>query len=282
MLEDWIKLTEETVKKKRTHTPTKAAQAQDPEARARELLKQTAGDRKKTAFAMKAEGYSGPEISAAFKAATGDGIGRAQWTEWEDEEKKRKEAAEVAGAVLTQEEKAWRSTVAARFRSLDERLQTYVMDFGCYVLEAVAPLVPADTAEEKLKKTMDYVRDAVRAFDPNALRELEKFGAAAFWAAQELKAQLEAFYVWADPSSRLQEMAEKALYSPNPINKDAFNTLLLELVKSIHGVPRFGRAERVSELPSIVKAYADARGISPEKAEAVMSEVVKEVSIGER
>jgi len=82
---------------------------------------------------------------------------------------------------------------------------------------------------------------------------------------------------WADPSSRLQEMAEKALYSPNQINEKAFNMLMLELVKSIRAVPRFGRGDRVSELPGIVKAYAQARGVSPEQAEEVYSDVLQEV-----
>ena len=258
-----------------------AAKATDPVARAKEMLKQFADDRKKAAYAMRAEGYSSPEIGAAFKVATGTGIGGREWGEWKLEEEKSKQVGEVAVPVLAKEEKAWMAEVAAHFKTLSDRMQTYVIDFGVFVLETVTPQVPVESPEEKMRRTKEWLKDAVAAFDPEAMREIEKFGAAAFLAAQELKAQITALMMWADPSSRLQAMAEKALYSSNPINEKAFNMLMLELVKSIHAVPRFGRAERVSELPGIVKAYADARGVAPEEAEEIMGEVVQEVGAGE-
>lgn len=260
--------------------PSKAADAKNPKARARQLLKEHEGDRKKAALAMRAEGYSPPEVGAAFKAVTGTGIGGKEWGEWKQGDKLKKEVGEVAGPVLAQEEKAWESTVLARFKTLTERLQTHVLDYGLYILDTVTPQVPADTPEEKVNNTLKWLRDAVTAFDPEKMMEIEKFGAAAFLAAQELKAQISELMTWADPSSRLQEMAEKALYSSNPINEKAFNMLMLELVKSINAVPRFGRGDRVSELPRIVKSYAEARGVTPEEAEEIMGEVVQEVVTG--
>jgi hypothetical protein len=55
-------------------------------------------------------------------------------------------------------------------------------------------------------------------------------------------------------------MAERALYSPNPVNEMTFNKLMAELMKSIHAVPRFKGAVSAEEIPAIAEAYAKARG----------------------
>jgi hypothetical protein len=256
--------------------PSGAAQAKDPRARVQELLGQFEGDRKKAALAMKGEGFGPTEIGQAFKQATGEGISGRQWGEWKLQDKQQAETREVAVVVLTAEEKAFATTVAAKLHAMNEKFQAQVIDLGLYVYESVTPLVPADTAEEKVKNTKEWLQDAVAAFDPEATRELEKFGALAFYAAQTLKMQMSEFMAWADPSTRLQEMAEKALYSPNPVNKDAFNVLMLNLMKSIHAVPRFERKTSAQEFPEIVQAFAQARGIKPEDAEEVMTTALKE------
>ena len=260
---------------------SKASEAEDPAARAKVLLKQFGDDRKKAAYAMRQEGYSSPEIGAAFKVATGTGIGGREWSEWKKQDDVKEQVGEAAAPILAKQEAEFMVVVAAKFKKLNEILQTQVIEFGMYVLETVAPQVPADRPEDKIKNTLEWLKKAVTAFDPEEMMEIEKFGATAFLAAQELKAQINALMSWADPSSRLQEMAEKALYSPNPINEKAFNMLMLELVKSIHGVPRFGKGEKVSELPSIVLAYADARGVPAEDAEKIFEQVVREVTSNE-
>jgi len=230
---------------------------------------------------MREEGYSSPEIGSAFKGATERGISGHEWAAWKKEDSIREQVAEVAAPILAAEDKAWMAEVTARFKKLSDLLQTYVMEFGVYVLEAVMPQVPAQSPQEKRSNTLRWLQDAVTAFQPEKMREVKKFGAAAFLAAQELKAQIGALMAWADPSSRLQEMAEKALYSPNPINEKAFNMLMLELVKSIHGVPRFGKGEQISEMPRIVQLYAEASGTPVGEAEELFGEVVKEVSVGD-
>ena len=261
--------------------PSGAAAAKDPKTRAEELNTETKEDRKKMAMTMKAEGYNRVEISHAFKEITGTGLGPTQWKEWKEEEKLREQAREAALVVLTAEEKQFATTVAAKLKTLNEKFQALIIDLGMYVFESVTPLVPADTTEEKIYKTKGWLQDAITAFNPEEMREIEKFGAAAFLAAQELKAQINELMAWADPSARLQNMAEKALYSPSPLNDKAFSILMLELVKSINAVPRFSRGSRVSELPGIVKAYAEARGVTPQKAEKVFSEVLQEVNASE-
>lgn len=247
-----------------------AAEAKDPAVRVRELLAETKDDRKKSALTMRAEGYSPPEIGAAFKAVTGTGIGGKEWGEWKLQDKQEVEARDLAGVVLTAEEKAFASTVAAKLHSLNEKLQGLIIDLGLYVFESVTPLVPAETAEEKVKNTKQWLQDAVAAFDPERWEEAEKFGAAAFLAACTLKRQMNEFMEWADPSSRLQEMAERALYSPNPVNEMAFDRLMVELMRSIHAAPRFKGAASAEEIPAITEAYAHARGIPVEQATARM------------
>lgn len=255
-----------------------AAETKDPKTRVEELKEETKGDRKKMALTMKAEGYNRVEISHAFKEVTGTGLGPAQWKEWEDADKLKQQVTEAAVPILTKQEAEFMVVVAAKYKKLNEILQAQVIEFGMYILESVTPQVPADRPEDKVKNTLEWLKKAVIAFDPEEMMEIEKFGAAAFLAAQELKTQITVLMAWADPSSRLQEMAEKALYSLNAINEKAFNVLMLELVKSIHGVPRFGRGEQVSELPGIVKSYAEARGVTQQEAEKIMIEVVQEVA----
>jgi hypothetical protein len=267
---------------KKGMAPSGAATVKDPKTRVQELLKETKDDRKKTALTMKAEGYNRIEISHAFKEVTGTGMGPKQWSEWEAEDKLVKEVGAVAGPVLAKEEKAWMAEVAAHFKTLSDRMQTYVIDFGVFVLETVTPQVPVDNPEEKMRKTREWLKDAVTAFNPEAMKEIKKFGFAAFLAAQELKMQISELMAWADPSNRLQAMAERALYSPNPVNSEAFNILMTELVRSIHAVPRFERGAKVDELPRIIKAYSEAAGVPEKEAESLMGEVLEEVGVGER
>jgi len=274
-------LSDDEEESKKGMAPSGAAAAKDPKTRAEELRKETKEDRKKMALTMKAEGYNRVEISHAFKQVTGTGLGPAQWKEWDEEDKLRLQVGEVAGPVASQEEKAWMSTVLAKFKTLTERLQAQVLEFGLYVLETVTPQVPAATPEEKVRNTLEWLRKAVVAFDPEAMREIEKFGATAFLAAQELKRQIGELMEWADPSSRLQQMAERCLYSTNQINEKAFNMLMLELVRSIHQVPRFQGGAKVDELPKIIKSYAEARGLALDEAEEVMGEVLQEVASSE-
>lgn len=263
--------------------PSGAAAVKDPKSRVEELRKETKDDRKKMALTMKAEGYNRVEISHAFKEVTGTGLGPAQWTEWEVQDKQHAEALEVAGVVLTAKEKAFATTVAAKLKTLNEKTQTQIMDLGMYVFESVTPLVPADTPEEKIINTKAWLRQAVDAFDPEYAEEVEKFGAAAFLAACTLKRQINELMTWADPSSRLQEMAEHALYSPNPVNEMAFDRLMIELMRSIHAAPRFKGAASAAEIPAIAEAYAKARGIPVEQANVRMQSlpVVAEVSENE-
>lgn len=264
--------------KKKSMPPSEAAESKDPIARTRELYKETKEDRKKTALTMKAEKYNPSEISHALKVVSGTGINPAQWKEWSETGKLEQQVTEAAVPILTKQEAEFMIVVAAKFKKMNEILQTQVIEFGMYVLETVAPQVPAARPEDKINNTLEWLKKAVTAFDPEAMMEIEKFGATAFLAAQELKAQINVLMSWADPSSRLQEMAEKALYSPNPINEKAFNMLMLELVKTIHGVPRFSRGEQISELPGIVKAYAEARGVTVQDAEKIFGAVVEEVT----
>lgn len=260
---------------------SKASEAEDPAERAKAMLKQFGDDRKQAAYAMRQEGYSSPEIGAAFKVATGTGIGGREWTEWKKQDDLKLKVGEAAAPILSKQETEFMAVVAAKYKKLNEMLQSQAIEFGMFILETVTPQVPADRPEDKVKNTLEWLRKAVSAFDPEVMMEIEKFGAAAFLAAQELKAQINELMAWADPSSRLQDMAEKALYSPNQINEKAFNVLMLELVKSIHGVPRFSRGEQVSELPGIVKAYAEARGVTPQEAEKIFGAVVQEVAASE-
>ena len=246
--------------------PSKAAEAKDPTVRVRELMKETKEDRKATALKMRAEGYSPPEVGAAFKIVTGTGIGGKEWGEWKAQDKQHAEALEVAGVVLTAKEKAFSTTVAAKLKTLDEKTQMMIIDLGMYVFYSVVPLVPAETPEEKAPNTKSWLMQAVDAFDPEYAEEVEKFGAAAFLAASTLKRQMNELMEWADPSSRLEKMAERALYSPNPVNEVAFDKLLNEVMRSIHGAPRFKGPASAEEIPAIAAAYAKARGISLERA----------------
>lgn len=265
---------------KKAMAPSAAATAKDPRARVQELLKQFEGDRKKAALAMKAEGFGPTEIGQAFKQATGEGISGRQWGEWKEQDKQQVEARDLAGVVLTAEEKAFATTVAAKLHAMNEKVQGLIIDLGLYVFESVTPLVPADTAEEKMKNTKEWLQHAVEAFDPERAEEVEQFGAAAFLAACTLKRQMNELMEWADPSSRLQEMAERALYSPNPVNEMAFDRLMAELMRSIHGTPRFKGAASAAEIPAISEAYAHARGIPVDQANARMQSlpVVQEVT----
>ena len=88
-----------------------------------------------------------------------------------------------------------------------------------------------------------------------------------FLAALEVKKQLITIVDWSEPSNRLEHLAEKCLYSPNPVNSEMFKILMAELIQSIHAVPRISGKPTVEELPKIAKMYADARGISLEEAE---------------
>lgn len=267
----------EKKKSKKATVLSVAAIAKNPMERVKELMTETKGDRKKAALIMQGEGYRVGEIEHAFKIKTGKGIGSQVWKKWKDEGKAIEEVGEVAGPVLAKEEKAWMTTVLAKFKTLTERLQTHVIDYGIYVLETVAPQVPADTPEEKPRKTKEFLRKAVDMVEPEKVEEIEHFGATAFLAACELKRQMAEFMQWADPSSRLQAMAEKCLYSPNPINKVAFDKLMTELIKSIHATPRFRGGPRVEELPGITKAYAQARGVPLEVAQERMQTALSEV-----
>jgi hypothetical protein len=272
-----LRLSSEEGDEKKGMAKSTAAKEKDPTERVRELLNESKGDRKATATAMTKEGYNRVEIGHAFKVATGDGLSPNQWKEWDLVEKRAAEVRDLAAPVITAEEKAFAQNVAAKLKAMDEKIQTQIIDLGLYVFESVTPLVPADTAEEKVQNTKGWLADAVTAFDPEKMRVIERFGAQAFFAAQTLKAQIAQFMMWAEPSTRLQEMAEKALYSPNPINKDAFNLLMLELVKSVRAVPAFDRKTSLAEYPVVVKAYAEARGIPPEQAQELMDEALQEV-----
>lgn len=260
--------------------PSSAAAAKDPKIRLEELRKEFKEDRKKMALAMKAEGYNRVEISHTFKEVTGTGLGPSQWKEWEAQDKQQLEVRDAAAVVLKAEEKEFATTVAAKLHTLNEKLQATIIDLGLYVFESVTPLVPADTVEDKVKNTKIWLRRAVDSFDPDYAEEVEKFGAAAFLAACTLKRQMNEFMGWADPSSRLQEMAERALYSPNPVNEMAFDRLMAELMRSIHAAPRFQGAASAEEIPAITEAYAHARGIPVEQAAARMQSlpVVQEVT----
>lgn len=261
-------MSKEKDEKKKKHEPTAAAKLVDPQERVKKLLEETKGDRKKTALRMVAEEYGVTEIEAAFKKVTTKGIGPHTWAKWKAEAEADKKVGEVAGPVLAKEEQAWMSTVLAKFKTLTDRLQAQVINYGTYVLETVAPQVPADTPEEKIHNTLEFLRKAVAMVDPEKVEEIEKFGAAAFLAACTLKTQMAVFMSWADPSSRLQDMAMKCLYSPNPVNKEAFNKLMSELMKAIYQVPRFDRGPSREQIPGFIKAYARARGIPEEAAEA--------------
>jgi hypothetical protein len=255
---------------KKGMAPSAAATAKKPRERVQELLAQFEGDRKKAALAMKGEGFGPTEIGQAFKQATGEGISGRQWGEWKLQDKQQAEAHEVAVVVLTAEEKAFATTVAAKLHTLTEKVQSQIIDLGLYVFESVTPLVPAETAEDKVKNTKLWLQAAVENFDPEEAEEVEKFGAAAFLAACTLKRQMNELMEWADPSSRLQEMAERALYSTNPVNEMAFDRLMAELMRSIHAAPRFKGAASAEEIPAIAEAYAHARGIPVERATARM------------
>ena len=139
--------------------------------------------------------------------------------------------------------------------------------------------VPAATPQDKVRNTKAWVADAVTAYQPEKLEEIEKFDATAFLAALEIKRQMSVFMDWAEPSKRLENLAEKALYSPNPLNMEAFRLLLTELMTTIHAVPRFQRGPKLEEVPGIIKAYASARGIPLERAEQRMQTVIKEVDM---
>lgn len=262
---------------KRRHKPTAAEKKKPAADRIGELLKQTKNDRKKTAYLMRDEGYSPTEIGSAFKEATGKGLSGQTWAQWKREDQAAEDVGKEAGPVLERREKAWMTTTLGRFKKLTDRVQAHIIEYGTYVYETIVPQVPADRPEDKVRNTEEWLRAAVEAFDPEKIQEIERFGATAFLAACQLKQQMTRFMSWADPSSRLQEMAMKCLYSPNPINEQAFNRLMSELMKTIYDVPRFGAGPKVEEMPGIINAYAEARGVPPEVAEKRMSAVVREV-----
>lgn len=274
-------MSEEEEDKKKKYVPTDAAKAKDPTERAKELYESTEKDRKKTALTMKADKYSFSEIAHALKEVSGDGINPSQLSDWEQEDKKVQEVGLEAEPVLTAAEKAFAAMAAAKMKGLDEKFWSQVLDYGLYVFECVTPMVPAKTPEEKAANTQKWLKEAVEAFDPEEMMEIRKFGAAAFLAMMELKEQMTIYMSWADPSSRLQNMAEKALYSKNPVNKDAFDLLMLKLVESVNQVPRFTKGQRLSEIPRVIKAYAEATGTPEDQAEKIYGLVLKEVKLGE-
>lgn len=253
--------------KKKEAAPSKASEAKKSAERVKELLEQTQGDRKQAALTMLSEGYNGPEIGSAFKEATGEGFSGRTFAEWKREAEEAKKAGESAGPLLVTADKAFMAKALERFKTLTNELQAQIIDLGVFVMDTVTPQVPASRPEEKLKNTKEWLAKAVRSFDPEAIEEIEGFGATAFLAACELKKQISALMDWAEPSNRLQQMAEKALYSPNPINSEAFSMLMTELMRTIHEVPIFSGRPSVEDLPKIAKAYADARGIPLEEAE---------------
>ena len=246
---------------------SKASEAKNPLERAKELLEQAKGDKKTAALTMQSEGFSVSEIEGAFKQATGAGIGGRVWAQWKQEDEATKKAGEEAGPILAKAEKAWDSEVLARFHSVTKEVQLHIIELGTYVFETVAPQVPTVRPEDKIRNTKEWLAKAVMSFQPDKIEEIEEFAATAFLAACKVKMQISQFMDWAEPSRRLQEIAEKALYSTNPINVDAFNLLLQELMRTIHEVPSFSGKPTVEELPIIAKAYADARGITLEEAE---------------
>jgi len=253
---------------KRESTSSKASDAKSPIERVKELLEQVQGDRKKAALTMLAEGYNATEIGSAFKEATGTGIGGREFGQWKREAEEEKRAGEKAGPLLITAEKAFMAKALERFKTLTNELQAQIIDLGVFVMDTVTPQVPASRPEEKIKNTKDWLAKAVRSFQPEEIEAIEEFGATAFLAACELKKQISALMDWAEPSNRLERLAEKALYSPNPINAEAFNMLMTELMRSIHAVPAFSGKPTIEELPMITKMYAQARGIPEEEAEA--------------
>ena len=264
--------------KKKAPEPTAAARARDPQARVKELLEQTKDDRKQAALTMVEDGYSISEIETAFKVATGKGIGGKQWGLWKREGEEALTLGEEAGSVAARREKAFETETLARFKQMTKEVQTRILDFGMYVYDVVIPQVQAATPQDKVRNTRAWLSQAVEAFQPEKMEEIEKFGAAAFLAALEVKRQMSVFMDWAEPSKRLENLAEKALYSPSPLNMEAFKLLLTELMTTIHAVPRFQRGPKLEEVPGIIKAYASARGIPLELAEQRMETVIKEVA----
>ncbi|MBA7703591.1 hypothetical protein ES703_112377 [subsurface metagenome] len=263
---------------KRPPEPSKAAKAKDPPTRVDELLKQFEGDRKRAAITMLTEGYNTVEIGTAFKTATTKGISGRTWEKWKKEADLIQKLGPDAAAVVEQREKVFETETLARFKTMTNESQTRILSFGMYVSDVVTPQVPAATSKDKEKNTIKWLSRAVEAFQPEKMEEIEKFGATAFWAALELKRQMIVVMNWAEPSKRLENLAEKALYSPNPINTEAFRLLLNELMTTIRAVPRFTRGPKLEEVPGIIKAYASARGISEEAAEQRMETVIKEVA----
>lgn len=276
--EERLNLSSGKDEKKKAPEPTAAARARDPQARVKELLEQTKDDRKQAALTMVEDGYSISEIETAFKVATGKGIGGKQWGLWKREGEEALTLGEEAGSVAARREKAFETETLARFKQMTKEVQTRILDFGMYVYDVVIPQVQAATPQDKVRNTRAWLSQAVEAFQPEKMEEIEKFGAAAFLAALEVKRQMSVFMDWAEPSKRLENLAEKALYSPSPLNMEAFKLLLTELMTTIHAVPRFQRGPKLEEVPGIIKAYASARGIPLELAEQRMETVIKEVA----
>ena len=160
------------VEVKKQDRPSKASEAKDPAARVKELLEQAKGDRKTAALTMQAEGFGVSEIEAAFKQLTGSGIGGKTWALWKQEGEAIEKAGESAGPLLVTSEKAFMAKALERFKTLTNEIQAQIIDLGVYVLETVAPQVPADRPEDKVKNTKEWLDQAVRAFQPEKIEEI--------------------------------------------------------------------------------------------------------------
>lgn len=260
-------------KKKKEVTPSQAAQDKAPTLRVKELLKELKGDRKKIAYAMEKEGYGRPEIEVGFKEATGKGLGPTVWATWKKADDVAKQVGEEAAPILTIEEKRLMAEAAARFKNVNQISQMLMVDIGVWAFLSIAPLVAAETPELKLKGCKEFLKKAVAAYDPNQMKELEEFSAMAFVAAEILRGRVALLMHHLSVSYRLDEHIRTALLSsPEEYNPQVFNKLLAEYLSSLRVGPEVMKTTK-EQVTAIAQAYAEARGVSFEQAEAILKEL---------